>query len=491
MIKVIIYRTHCQLEEISSDLCKILDIQLSYFEENYWWNWKFKRGMWDGKIHLFNNKYKSFKLGLLYRVLYILTLEKEEFTIEDKRDYVNNFNLDYLNHSALPLRDVQTDSIISYCSKFYGLHLNRGIIEKPPRTGKTRTAAVLGKVLNAYPLFFIAHRIDLILQAQEEFQQIFTDTEVGMVGDGIYNPQPLVNVSTIQSICNAYNIKDTWDEKEMDCGHHEELRKLIHDSKTCLIDEVHVTGTKTYQQLPDFLEEVVYIAGFTGTATRDDGADLAVEQLCGPKIYSLSRADAVAKGYILPVIVYFVMLPEIEVSKYDWQTQKKEGLINNQYLISAAVKIVDKLKSKNMTSVNIVRQTTQGKPISEALGCQFLYSKISGRERKKVYESLHRKEISTIVSTVTDIGVNIPSLDAVIICAPSKLKVPALQRIRSNTPFPGKDYGRVFVLCPQVKLPEEYNKKGKNYLQNHWRGLKNIYKKEPSFTVKEINYSQL
>lgn len=492
MIKIEVYNVFSRLVgDIPEDLTLILDNQLSYFEESYIWNWKYQRGWWDGKIHLYNKTHRHFKLGLLYRVISIFKAEGVEYAIEDKRNGVPTLNLEYLENPLLPLRDVQKESILAFTSKFYGTNLCRGIIEKPPRTGKTRTAASLAKVLNAFPMFFVAHRIDLILQAMEDFAPIFPETEIGLIGDGVYNPQPLINLTTIQSITNAFEIKDTFDEKEKDIGHHSELRELLLKAQTCIIDEVHVSGSNTFQRLPDLLENVIYIAGLTGTASRDDGADLAVEQLCGPKIYSLSRSKAVEKGYILPVIVYFVMLPEMGVSSYDWQTQKKEGLIHSPYVKEASKRIVNRLRSKNMSSVIIVREKIQGENIKKEIGCELLYSKFSGRDRKEIYNKIQTKEINEIVSTVTDIGVNIPSLDAVIIAQPSKSKVAAFQRIRSNTPFNNKKVGRVFVLCPRIKIPPELEKKGKNYLKNHWNFMLNLYKKEKSFEVKILEMEQI
>lgn len=492
MIKVCIYNSYAKIEGIlPEDLPDILDTQLSYFEENYFWNWKYTRGWWDGKIHLYNKTHNHFRLGLLYRVLSILKLENIEFEICDNRQNISFPKLEYLDNPLLPLRDVQKDSIKAFTSKFYNLNLGRGIIEKPPRTGKTRTAASLGKVLDVFPIFFIAHRIDLILQAMDDFAPIFPDTKIGLIGDGTYDPQPLVNLTTIQSITNAFEIKDKFDEKESDIGHHGEYRELIRTAKTCIIDEVHVSGSATFQKLPDLLEEVMYIAGLTGTASRDDGADLAVEQLCGPIVYSLSRETAVEKGYILPVMVYFVMLPEIEVSSKDWQTHKKEGLIHNPYVKEATQRIVNRLRTKNMSSVTIVREKIQGENIKKQLGCTLLYSKFTGKERKEIYTQLQNKEITEIVSTVTDIGVNIPSLDAVIIAQPSKSKTAAFQRIRSNTPYGNKTVGRVFVLCPRIKVSPEQEKKGKNYLKNHWNYMLNLYKKEKSFNVRVMEMDEL
>jgi len=496
-LKITIHNKLVYIESNNKELLKRIDLLFSYMVQGAFFSPQYRAGRWDGRIRLLNKRNYSFQIGLLFRLLKFLELENIEYKIEDKRELLDCDNLKLLReieegkilYDDIKLRDYQVEAIKSFFKTHYNLPLTRGIFYLPPRSGKTLLTGTLGLVLNSYPLLFIVHRIDLAYQTRNVFQQLF-NRKIGIVGDGKFDINSTnVIVSTIQSICSSFNIKISKDEekeKEINNKQKEKFKEIINKVKTVISDECHVSSSEIWQRLPQYLKSIEYGIGCTGTPFREDGADLLVEQLWGNIIYELPREEAVNNNHILPIKTYFIQLPEINVSKLDWQTQKKEGLNNNVYLIDAVEKIVKRAEKKNMTSVIVVREKSQGNRIAERLKCSYLHGGVDGEERMRVYDLLNKKRIKTIVSTVTDIGVDIPSLDNVIVAGLSKSKVLAFQRIRCGTPYKDKKFGNIFVLCPNINTGKE-----KNYLKNHWKRLMNIYKKEKTFQIKEINFKQL
>jgi superfamily II DNA or RNA helicase len=465
---------------------------LSFKKKDAYWASSASNSGWDGVYHLLS-KLKSgnkFKLGLLYRVLHFLTLENIPFQIDDQRGYRPNFQWHYLDPQRtlfmskegqpVKLRDVQIESVKRFCSEYYGLHLGRGIFSMPPRSGKSITACVLSQVIDDYPVMFVVHKIDLAYQAKKTFELILKE-KVGIVGDGHFDVSDCkFIVATIQSIANAFGIvdkKDT-DEKEVkDTTHYDDIKEFVNTVKVLLIDECHIAGSNLVQQLPNLARQVRYVAGFSGTPSRDDGADLLVEQLCGSIVYQLSKEEAVEKGYILPCVIYAVDLPSIHMPNSTWTQQEKLAIKNNPHIVDSVVKLVTRLQKKNLSCVVNVKKVEQGKAIQKALGCEFLHGKVSGEKRAEIYDKLQRKEILTIVSTVTDIGVDIPSLDCVIIANVTKSKVSAIQWIRCNTPYEDKKFGYVFVLCPTVSGADT------NYVGKHSASMKYLYNEESTYKV--------
>ena len=493
-MKITINNKLVYIETKDKELLKRIDLLFSYMVQGAFFSPQYRAGRWDGRIRLLNKRNYTFQIGLLFRLLKFLELEKIEYKIEDKRELKKDYEVLLLNdieegkilYDDIKLRDYQVEAIKSFFKTHYNLPLTRGIFYLPPRSGKTLLTGALGKVINRYPLLFIVHKIDLAYQTKNVFEKIY-NRKIGIVGDGKFDINSNVIVSTIQSICSTYNIKFEGErEKDINKNQREKFKKIIEKVRVVIGDEVHTSASETWQQLPQYLKSIEYGIGCTGTPFREDGADLLVEQLWGNIIYELPREEAVNNNHILPIKVYFIHLPLTKVTSLDWQTQKKQGLNNNVYLIDAVEKIVRRSEKKNMTSVIVVREKSQGNLIQKRLKCSYLHGGVDGEERMRVYDLLNKKRIKTIVSTVTDIGVDIPSLDNVIVAGLSKSKVLAFQRIRCGTPYKDKKFGNIFVLCPNINTGKE-----KNYLKNHWTRLKNIYKKEKTFQIKEINYKQL
>jgi len=501
-MKITINNKLCYIDCNDSDLLKRIKLLLSYDVKGAFFSPAYRAGRWDGKNYLFSTTSKTINIGLLNRLLIWLDLEKIEYTIEDKRDIKENFKFEYLNDNRImyvnedgveiKLRYFQKDAIRKYIEPKFGLKSTRGIFEMPPRSGKTLTVGTLGLVLNEYPIMFIVHTIDLAYQTKKVFEKLYNQ-KIGIVGDGNFDIDANIVITTIQSLCQIYDIKlkkteDTFlvDEEKMILDENKvEFKNWVATVKTVMGDECHVSASDMWVEIPKYLKSVIYYIGCSGTPYREDNAELLIEQLWGNIVYSYSREQGVSDGFLLPIKVYMIILPQIDVSSSDYMTQKSEGLNKNPYIVSATEKLLKRHHKKNMSSVIIIKEKSQGNLIHKRIKCDYLHGKIKGNERARVYNELHNKNIMNIISTVTDIGVDIPSLDSVIIASPSKSKTSAFQRIRSGTPYADKKYGYVFILCPQIKT------KDKNYLEEHWKKLKNILKKEKSFTVEEVMYEDL
>lgn len=503
MVKIIVNNKICNLECDDKDILKRIKLLLSYQVDGAFYSYAYRVGKWDGRVNLFNTIYKTISIGLLYRLIYWLQLEKIPYEVEDKRIIKENFKLEYLDEDRvlytdngvdIKLRYYQREGILQYLKPKFNIKSTRGIFSLPPRAGKTLMTGVLGLVLNEYPIIFIVHKIDLAYQTKEVFEKLFKQ-KIGIVGDGNFDIDANIVVTTIQSLYQIYDLKikkvkddfETGNEIPIDNTQKLKFKEWISTVKVMIGDEIHVTGTEIWSELPKYLTSVIYGVGVSGTPYREDNAELLIEQLWGNITYEYSREQGVKDGFLLPIKVYMIMLPQIKLSSKssDYMTQKSEGLNKNPYIPLATKKLLDRHEKKNMSSVIIIREKVQGNMIHKEIKCDYLHGKIKGSEREKVYKDLKDKKIKTIISTVTDIGVDIPSLDSVIVASPSKSKVMSLQRNRAGTPHGDKKFGYMFILCPSIVT------KDKDYLSDHWIKLERMLKKEKTFEVKRIMYDEL
>lgn len=480
-----IYPDHCSLTNFEDDVYKILHSELSFRVKNAYFVPSFRKGYWDGFIRLFRKTDNSFKTGLLYRVCSLLDDEELEYEVIDHREFDKTFKLSHLyekitiKDKVIKLREEQIEAVEKYCKLHVkGNFFGRGLLHLPPGVGKTITLGMLGKVINQFPLLFLCQRVDLVHQTREVFKEIF-GIHIGIIAEGEADVKSPVVVGTIQSICKAYDLKikkDTFDEVEK-VTHKQLIRDLVKQAKHIQLDEAHHTIADSYQDLIPRLETCNIISACSGTVKNDQGNEMLIEQLCGPVYYSKSRDYCVKKGYIVPVQAYFLELPAVKVSKKDYSSVIKTSVIENNQILEVCNTLVRKLKADRKSSVIMVNTIRQGELIAQKLKIPFLNGSVKGRIRQKVYEDLNAKKILAIVSTVTDEGTDIPSLDCCIMIALRKSEIKALQRLRCTRPYKGKTEGMIYVIYPS-----------NDYVSKHAAKLKRLYKKDKTITVQTLYY---
>lgn len=190
---------------------------LSYQQKNAEWSEYYKKGLWDGKISVYNFKQQSFPTGLTNKVKELLDLLKVEYKFSDKRAKPNqNFPVtcDFGNKQ---LRDYQLAS--GQMSK----KLQRGMLALCTGAGKTMTSCEIFSQLQVAPVVFIVPGIELLKQTQKEFEKYLRidgkPVNVGIAGGGLSNINLSgVNVVTYQTALAAFDKK-----------YSESQNKVVHD----------------------------------------------------------------------------------------------------------------------------------------------------------------------------------------------------------------------------------------------------------------------
>lgn len=487
MPQIEVYTSYCKLRGFEDLVYKMLHSELSFKVKNAWFTPAYQKGHWDGHIRLFTKVNQSFKTGLLYRVCELLDSEEITYQVIDNRNLEETFKLKLLDSplnlkgKKILLRPEQREAVEQYCNlTVKGHFFGRGLLHLPPGVGKTITLGMLGKVVNQFPLVFICQRVDLVHQTREVFKDLF-GCHIGIVAEGEIDTKSPVVVCTIQSICKAFDLKikkDSFEESEK-VTHKQPIRDLIKSAKHIQLDEAHHTIAESYQDLIPRLETCNIISACSGTVKNDQGNELLMEQLCGPVYYSKSREYCVKKGYLVPVDMHFLELPSVSSVAQNYATISKVAVTENPLLVEVCANLVRALRKDNKSSVIMVNTISQGEQVSKMLKIPFLNGSVKGRERQKVYEQLQNKKILAIVSTVTDEGTDIPSLDCCIILALRKSQVRALQRLRCTRPYPGKDKGMVYILYT-----------GNKYISQHATKLRNLYKKDSTISIKTHYYKK-
>jgi superfamily II DNA or RNA helicase len=144
----------------------------------------------------------------------------------------------------------------------------RGVVELPTGAGKT-VVAIAAMVATGLPTLVVVPTIDLLTQWRRELAAEFP-VEIGQFGGGTQE-RGLITVSTYDS---AYLRAD-------DVGG---------DFGLVVFDEVHHLGGEGYRDIGRLLVAPARL-GLTATFERPDGAHETVEELVGPRVYSLDVDD--------------------------------------------------------------------------------------------------------------------------------------------------------------------------------------------------------
>lgn len=184
-----------------------------------------------------------------------------------------------------------------------------GVIDAPPRSGKTLMAARAIDQL-AQPTLYVAPAVAVVRQTYEVFVQHFGSDLVARV-DGTATAamrdlsKPIVIATTASAVTLPQEFFDT--------------RQLL------VVDEWHHAASETYHKLNMLARNTYYRLCFTGTYWRTGLDMLALEALCSNVIAKVEIADLVPK-YLVEPWVCFVPYRQAAFSARDWREAYEKGI---------------------------------------------------------------------------------------------------------------------------------------------------------------------
>lgn len=481
MIKIIKYDNSCQiLNEDDEKRIKALDYHLSYQIQGAEHSKAFKgylnqRGeevTWDGRKHLLKSNLR-FPVGLLQRVCEFYDAKNVDFEIEDQRRNISprtpiDIETKLRSVGKVP-RDYQLDAVNKAAK------LNRGIIRMATGAGKTITAALLVAKLGKSALILVIGK-DLLYQIHGLFNSLF-DEEIGIIGDGKCEIHR-INVGTVWTVGKVIgedvNIEDDCKEKEISQDKKREVKEMLLTSKNIILDECHLAACETVQAISHHVK-AEHFYGMSASPWRDDGADLLIESVLGRKIVDISAKYLIKKEYLVKPVVRFLAVPKWEGAKKPAYKSVYKNYITvnserNKMICTAAEKLVE----QGFKTLVLFKHKAHGKRlydmISEKVPCAILNGDDKFEVRKEVCDSLNSGKISCIIaSTIFDIGVDLPSLSALVIGGGGKSSVRALQRVgRVIRKHEGKVIAPVIDFYDQAPYLKDHSIKRKEILETEF-----------------------
>jgi superfamily II DNA or RNA helicase len=449
----------------------------------------FKKGRWDGRKRLFNKQSGKFPMGLLQRVLDIMTSRGVTWTTKDYRPPAGNGLLDIEISDLVEKRPYQSDAADA------AIAAGRSVLQVATGGGKTVIASILISRLKS-PTLFLVHTKDLLYQAKGSFESMLIGEgvgSIGQIGDGIVDIQP-VTVATMQTMSKILGVKyekyafDDADDKEKETDinrHAQALRRYLDTVDVVIWDEVHRVACDMAFGVSEALGAARYRIGLSASPWRDDGLDIMIEAAMGPISYRITASELIDLGYLVPPIIRRVKVPSsipwyLDTRTYD-QIYRAE-IVENEYRNRLIMRYAADFMELNIPSLILVQQIKHGNKLKRLISEEYHpIDFLSGRDlsmvRNQTIQSMRDGErISLIASTIADEGLDIKRLAGLIMAGGGKSSTRALQRIgRVLRPFEGKTHALIIDFDDEAL-----------YLRDHAARRKEIYQTEPKFTILEL-----
>lgn len=439
----------------------------------------FKNHVWDGKEYLLSKKL-AFYTGLVDYVKDFYISNNKEFEVVDiTKPIVENKALDItiaLKKLGITPYDYQLESVRQ------AEEHNRMIYKHATGSGKSLSAALITAYFNKTTAIYVIGK-ELLYQFHELFGKLF-DQEIGIIGDGncVIKPVSIVSVWSVGTALGLkkseiFNTDEVLDE-DYDENSKENIIKYISSAKIHMFDECHICAAKTIRSIYKIINpERLY--GFSGTPTRGTEEDMILTGIFGNHKHIITASELIKRKILAKPHIKFLHVKGSAHFTDPYTKVYNENVVNATHRNLLITTTTKDLISKGFQVLVLFKQIKHGNILYElfeqnGIECEFLTGKDNKEHRAEVKEKLlAKKSMCVLASMVYDIGVDIPTLTALVLCGSGKSSVKTLQRI-GRVIRDGKNKKLVAV----VDLWDDCK-----YLKKHAKIRKELYETESEFEI--------
>lgn len=446
---------------------------------------KFKTGQWDGRKHLFDVRALTFPAGLWSKVEKQIKAAKVEYAVEHEPTPPDRYQPLSADPQKVALRPYQQTALAS------AIENPRGIIQMATGGGKTMLAAHILRRLDRPAMFFV-HTLDLLYQAARVFEREL-GREIGILGDGQATLRP-ITVATIQTVANACSgtrltrkpraEEEEEEEREerpvhFDDATRREVIDFLESVPVVIFDECHHVPAETFYKIAMRTVAARRRYGLSATPWRDDGADLMLEAALGPCLHETRASDLIDAGYLVRPLIQMLPAPIVAVRRRgDYHDCYTAAIVENRERNRVIAARARAWAGEGRSVLILVAQVAHGLQLAELLPeARFAHGGLESELRRQYLGELEQKlRPILIATTLADEGLDVPTLDGLILAGGGKSQTRAFQRIgRVLRPAEGKTEARVLDFLDDAP-----------WLRNHSQARLALYRQEPRFQIQML-----
>ena len=381
---------------------------------NFEWNLKIN-SLEDGKItkDILNSFEDIFErlpkldLEMIENYEKVYKLSKDYSKIQEKKQnslFIKNIKPNFMQKEALENLKILRENE------------DKGLLISATGTGKTYLSAFDVKNLKPERMLFIAHRKTILKKAKYTFESIIQNKKMA-----IYGEESIADADYIFAMIQTLNKKE----------HLEKFSKNYFNY--IIIDEVHHSGAKTYQNLINYFKPD-FLLGMTATPERSD--DFDIYRLFDHNIaYEIRLYDALRENLLCPFHYFGVSDITIDGEYIDNKTS-----IKNLTLEQRIDHIIEKSRyygysGEKLHGLMFVSRVEEANILTEKFNERGIKSiALTGEHgdnaRESAIEKLENGEIEYIITVdIFNEGIDIPCVNQVILLRPTESSIVYIQQL--------------------------------------------------------------
>lgn len=310
------------------------------------------------------------------------------------------------------------------------LAYERGVIDAPPRSGKTAMAARALDTFNL-PAAIIAPSVQIVAQTfrvlREHFGEDYVSRFDGAASDAERDPEKPFCVLTAASAVSMS--QDWWDTRKM-----------------LIVDEFHHSAAETTHRISALARNAYYRWGLTGTHFRTGGDRLAMDAIASRAIYRIPIPYLVRESYLAAPVVRFVTIPEGQGrGGSNFQTAYQRNVVEHETRNAWSAALATRQIDAGVPTLVLVRRRAHADALAAAIPGAAVAKGGANALTSRTIADFNAGEIPCVVgTTVIGEGVDIPRAGALIYAAGGRAGVAMLQSyFRPLTAHPGKSRGLI------------------------------------------------
>jgi superfamily II DNA or RNA helicase len=254
------------------------------------------------------------------------------------------------------------------------------------------------------------------------------------------------------------------DKKERYLG----IKNLIEDCKGIFFDEAHHCPAQTAEKTLSKSTNAFYVFGGTATPNRADNADLVIEGLFGRKTAIIDASFLIKKGHLMKPNIYYIKLTKIPKRISSFAEDVNLNIVENEERNNHIISIAKTLANDDLSVLVLVSRIDHGKYLHSMIeDSEFIYGQTSVKKRQEVLNDLESKKTKIVISsTIADEGLDIPTLNVVILGGGGKSPNKCKQRVgRGIRKSPGKKCSLIFDFIDIGKHTKKHSARRRNMLR--------------------------
>lgn len=467
-----------------------LQDHFSFYSPGYVFQPKYKYGLWDGKIRLYNLKTQLLPAGLFHELIAFAKNNSYQIEIDDTSlpfhisDKVYDLDIPLYSHGeTITLRDYQLKAVN------YAIQNRRCIILSPTGSGKS---------LNLYALFryFKDKKFLLVVPSTSLVEQMYSDFEEYSSLDPSFDVTP----ETVHRIYSGHDKNNksarlmisTWQSIY-------QLPKSWFEQFTAVIsDEAHLCKAASLTKIMNSCVNASIRVGTTGTLSNDSKVnEMVLKGLFGPIFKATSTKELIDNNTLSQTKIRVLHVKyQHDLVKEFRKTTKKDYPSEMSYITQVEKRnkmithLVSSQKKNTLVLFNYVE--SHGKPLYEKIKASinrpvyYISGEVAAKDREEMRATLENEENAVLVASVGTFstGVNLRNLHNIVFASPTKSQIRVLQSLGRGLRKHGENsLLTVYDIVDDLTL----NRYKKNYALLHGIERMKIYSKEQlEFKLHEI-----